>query len=743
MKITKEPINLTLSNHTATLFRDPNGVIQIDTDDPMTLAKFTGFVHAHDRQLQMMLVRLISKGQLCEFLKDDEESLGIDIFMRELALSHEAEQEVSQIKGDTYSFAQAYCDGVNDYLLNNPRPFEFKLTGYKPTPWKISDTLSTLKIMSYIGLAQTQNDIEKFIALSLKEGVPLQNLKSLFFPHLEKMTEGSLELLKKTSIYRKTVPEEVKFLSSIPKILASNNWVISSKKSKSGGPIHCADPHLEVNRLPGIWYEMVGKTVNNYYMGITMPGVPGLIMGRNKNVAFSFSYGFMDMIDFFIEEIKDEKYRDGEQFFPLEQRTEVIKRKKNPDYRFKFYETPRGPVEKIPSDIAIENGHYLSRSWSGHKNGSIGSIKSLFDLHRATNVEEASETLSKVTISCNWLISDTDDNIGYQQSGLLPNRKHSGLYPVAGYKKENQWDGICHPGQLGNLKNPTEGYLLTANNDLNQDGKPLSINMPLGSYRAERIDMLLKDADLLDVDDMMEIQKDLYSLQAREIIQLISPFIQNSGKAEILNKWDKRYDKNSIGATVFEMLYRQILIEVFGPKCFGKEAMKYLIDNTRVTVDYYQNFDKILLGKNYQHSDMWFEGNRSDFLEKIVSKFIEKLDTSSLKSWGEMNQVTMKNLFFGGKLPHFLGFDYGPISIQGGRATIVQGVIYKAEGRVSASCPSWRFITKMNEHSAYTNLAGGVSDRRFSKLYLSGIKEWLSFKYKKMSLDYFNSSKNL
>jgi penicillin G amidase len=743
MKFTTEPKNITIGNHSATIFRDSNGVIQIDTEDPVSLAKFTGYAHAIDRQMQMMLLRTVAEGRLCEYFKDDDETLEIDIFMREMAFYHEAEKEVSQITNENLKFIQAYCDGVNFHLERSTGPVEFKLIGYAPKPWKIADSLVSLKIMSYIGLAQTQLDIEKFILLALKNETPLNKLQSLFFPHLEGVTQETINLLKKTNIYRETIPKEIKFLSIIPKLLASNNWVIGSKKSKSGHPIHCADPHLETNRLPAIWYEIVATTVNNYYMGITMPGVPGLIMGRNNKVAFSFSYGFMDMVDYFIEDIQNGKFLDevngNQSYHQLIQRTEVIKRKKHRDFKFNFYETPRGPIEIAPCESAIDDGLYLARAWSGHKNSTVGSLNALMDIHRVSNVKDAMKTVSKITISCNWLLSDTNGNIGYQQSGLLPNRKHSGLHPLPGYKEENQWAGICKTDALSSRYNPPEGFLVTANNDLNQQGKPLSINMPMGTYRADRIKTLLKNTDLLDIEDMMEIQKDLYSLQAKNIIELIFPFIQNSGKAELLNRWDLRYDKNSTGATVFEELYKEILIEVFGGQCFGKDVFRHLLDHTSVITDYYYNFDKILLSDGYDHSQMWFKGNRPDLLKSIILKFLGKLNTKKIKKWGDKNKVVMKNIFFDGSLPQFLGFDYGPIPVEGGRATVVQGAIFQSAGRTTTFCPSWRFITEMNHDFCYTVLAGGVSDRRYSKLYLSDVDNWINYKFKTLNLDMLNS----
>ena len=98
--------------------------------------------------------------------------------------------------------------------------------------------------------------------------------------------------------------------------------------------------------------------------------------------------------------------------------------------------------------------------------------------------------------------------------------------------------------------------------------------------------------------------------------------------------------------------------------------------------------------------------------------------------WKEVQNLTFTNIFFGGKLPNFLGFDKGPVTIRGGRATIHQGQIYRSGGRTTSFTPSFHMTTDMAHDESYTNIAGGVSDRRFSKFYSSDIKNWLKGEYK-------------
>ena len=95
-----------------------------------------------------------------------------------------------------------------------------------------------------------------------------------------------------------------------------------------------------------------------------------------------------------------------------------------------------------------------------------------------------------------------------------------------------------------------------------------------------------------------------------------------------------------------------------------------------------------------------------------------------MPAWGERNQVTLTHMFFGGKLPRWLGFDRGPIGLPGGRATPQQGQIYLSAGRVTSFAPSLRVIADM----------GGASDRRWSRWYASGVASWQANAYGQLKL---------
>ena len=729
-RITERPVEIDIRGSRVSLGRTTGGVLSLTGRDDFDFARGLGFAHGHDRMMQMMLVRLVGQGRLTEQLKDDDDTLAVDVFMRRLGFARFAAAEVADLSGEARAFLDAYCEGVNACLDRHGGPFEFRLTGYRPEPWRPEDCLLTVKLMSYVGLAQTQQDAEKFIVQAIQAGVDLGKLRRLFAPHLDGLTDELAEIVRSVRVAEPVLPPEVRFLAPLASVAASNNWVVAGRRTESGAPFLCCDPHLEVNRLPPVWYEVVARLDGDYRIGITMPGVPGLVMGRTRSVAASFTYGFMDMIDYFVEEVHEGRVRRGDGYEPLGRRTETIRRKKNPPVDVTVYETPRGSLEIDAAGAAGDvppDGRYLCRAWTGERTGAAGTVEALFRLPSAGNVAEARAALDGLCVSANWLLADRDGAIGYQQTGLLPLRRHSGLHPVPGWDEKWDWRGIAPYERLAAVDEPDSGFLCTANDDWNQGAEPPVVNLHMGPYRADRIAQLLAAKAPVTVDDMKAIQGDLRSLQAERFMAVLGPLLPDGPAAALLRGWDLCYDTGSRAATLFERLYAGLLDEVLGRRLFGGEAWRALVERTNLLVVYHNVFDRVLLEGD---ADWFGDEGREGLFRRIAAEVLAGVDPAAVPTWGAGRRVLMKNLFFDGRLPRFLGFDAGPIELPGGRATVVQGQIYETAGRRSSFAPSWRAVTDLATDEVHTALPGGPSDRRFSPHYRTDLERWRRFGYK-------------
>src|SRR5262245_56277185 len=206
MRLTSRIRTFTIAGSTLRARRTTGGVVEIRGDKQLDLERGLGFFHAHDRQVQMLLVRLIGQGRLCECLQDDDQSLAIDIFMRQTGLARTAREEALRLSPAAREYAQAYANGVNEYLNRHPRPLEFRLVGYRPEPWEPADTLLTIGVMSYVGLAQTQQDLEKLLIQAVQHGADVGKLKKIFAPHLEGLTDEIVELIRRVRVVHQIIP---------------------------------------------------------------------------------------------------------------------------------------------------------------------------------------------------------------------------------------------------------------------------------------------------------------------------------------------------------------------------------------------------------------------------------------------------------------------------------------------------------------------------------------------------------
>ncbi|MCJ7771527.1 MAG: penicillin acylase family protein, partial [Desulfobacterales bacterium] len=549
-------------------------------------------------------------------------------------------------------------------------------------------------------------------------------IKELFPSIKEKIPKTLIDIIKKVNLDPDLtgIPAEISWKTLLPNFQASNNWAVSPKKTKSGKAMLCGDPHLETNRLPSIWYETVLNTPNTYVMGVGMPGVPFTVIGRTKKIAWSVTYSFMDVIDYFIEDVKGKKYLRENRRLPFRVRTETIKPKRKKPIVLKFFENDIGVIEGEP----VSDGYYLNFAWSSRKGTIAPSLENFIKLPKSKNTKEAMKCFAGVSFGAlSWVIADVKGNIGFQMSGNFPKKAKntSGLLPYFAWDLSQHWKGFISPDKYPKAFNPKSGFIATANQDLNHLGQVKTLSITMGSYRADRIAQRLQSKNNLTIEDMKDMHFDTYSIQAKAFMKIIRPFLPETRKGKILKNWDLNYDTKSKGAMLFERVYEELLKIVFGGNGLGSDVVNYCLTETPIFNDFYANFDQILLKKKSK----WF-GKLTQ--KEIYRQAIETALSSKAIPYGKYKKYYMTNIFFGGKLPKFLGFDYGPIKLHGSRATIPQGQIFMGGGRQTTFTPSYRIICDLAEDAIHTNIAGGPLDRRFSKYYTMGIKDWISGRYK-------------
>ncbi|MCZ7529017.1 MAG: penicillin acylase family protein [Acidimicrobiia bacterium] len=698
-----------------TLNRDEHGVPHIRVDDLAGAYWGMGYCHALDRGMQMGLVRLLGQGRVAECLDPSESSIEIDTFFRRMNWAGHTESQVGALTSETRTLIDSYCTGVNAGFERS-RPWEFRLLRYRPEPWTIEDTLLMARVTGYVTLAQSQAEIERLFVEMVQAGIDDDRLEALFPGCLQNLDR---ELLGRVELGERIVPEELKWGASGPRMMASNNWAVAATHSSTGSALIANDPHLEVNRLPNVWVEQVIELPDDTVLTANMPGLPGPLVGRNRHVGWGATYTFMDAVDSWVEDCRDGAFRRNDEFVPFTERREQILVKKGDPVDVVFHENMHGVLDGDPN---VE-GLYLATRWAPAESGAA-TLNATAEVWGARNVEDLQRVLGRIETSWNWVTADSTGRIAYQMSGLFPVRPEgtSGFVPMPGWDPEWDWRGFAEPEELPRVLDPPEGMIVTANNDLNRFGDVDPINMPMGDYRARRIESLLSE-DPPDLATFKRIHADTYSLQAEEVMSILRPLLPDSAVGRRLAGWDCHYDLDSRGAALFENFYRELLVEVFAPGGMGQPVVDHLVDTTGIFIDFYQNFDRVLMAE----TSSWL-GDRNR--ESVFRAAFDRVDGTENRTWGEVNRVTLTNILLGGKLPRWAGFDVGPIAIPGGRATPHQGQIYESAGRQTSFAPSLRWMADMGRSEIHTSLAGGPSDRRFSKWYTSDLERWKRSEYK-------------
>jgi penicillin amidase len=518
-------------------------------------------------------------------------------------------------------------------------------------------------------------------------------------------------------------------------LAGSNAWAVSPARSATGHALLACDPHLEVNRLPAIWYELVLRWGDGQYaVGATLPGCPLMAVGRTNRLAWGVTYMHADTSDFFIEDCRPGgatgwQYRRGSEWYDFQHRHELIKRKGTQPIVLDVYENDVGTLSRAPDEGP---GKYLSVSWVGGMPEGGRSIGVWPDLIQAPSVAQAMETVR----SCPhptlvWAFADRDGHIGLQASGWLPQRGagRSGVVPAPAWDDRYHWQGRVRSDLLPSEYDPAIGFVATANEELyRHDGPPLHAH-GLPDYRKRRIVERLTELSHATVKDMQALQYDVLSMQARDLLPVLLALLDDGPLKEKLSQWDCRYTPDSTEATLFQHFYRNVVLEVFGHEAgIGWRRMFYLCTRMGYSTMVLTAVDRTLR----KVTSSWW---RSRDKAQLIRRAAARAQLEPEQPWKEFNTFHFTNRFFqAGRAGRLFGFRSKRIPMPGCNATPFQGHLITTATRESTFAPSYHFVADLGSDEAWTNLPGGPSESRFSKWYKVDIPRWIAGKYKRLAV---------
>jgi penicillin amidase len=495
----------------------------------------------------------------------------------------------------------------------------------------------------------------------------------------------------------------------------SNAWAVSGKHTASGKPILANDPHLEF-AVPSTWYQAHLRAPDLDVIGVSLPGVPCVIIGHNERIAWGVTNLGFDVQDLYVEGIDSSsgRYVFRGQLEQARLEADGIAVKGTRPMEFRQWVTRHGPVS------ITEDGRSLALRWTAAEPGSFQ--LPFLDLNRARNWQEFSAALRRFPGPAqNFVYADVDGNIGYHVAGILPIRKtYDGDVPVDGSSDEYEWQGFIPFEQLPSFYNPPQGWIITANQNPFPENYPYRVHGNFASpFRALEIRSQLAARDDWKAAEMITVQKDVYSafshFLAREIVAACdrkqpSDSEQRAAVTQLRN-WNGQMEKQTAAPLVVALVYQQLLKRI---------AERASPGNSR---QYDLQMGPAFVQEILSNPRGWFHDKNETLRGALADAVAEgrQMQGSDVKHWdyGKYNELTIRHPV-GGNLP-LIGpyFNVGPVEMSGSLTTIKQMNEHLG--------PSMRFVADFsNWDQSLNNITIGQSGQILSRHYQD---QWEAYYY--------------
>jgi penicillin amidase len=564
--------------HAVHVLRDRWGVAHIRADSQHDLFFAQGFIAAEDRLFQMEVWKRAGQGRLAEILGPS--AFARDVSARELAYRGDMAAEYGSYAPDTREILEAFTQGINAYIrgLTAPGgpglPVEFKLAGFAPEPWQPRDCLNRMAAFSMTGNAAN----ELHYAQALTELGAGKTAKILDFdPPVALDPDPRLDFAGLTpDLMKDFIGSDQRIAFPARPIEGSNNWTISGSRTDTGKPLLANDPH-RVLALPSLRY-MVHLTAPGWdVIGAGEPGLPGVALGHNEQIAWGFTIFGLDQQDLYVEELNaanplQYKSRNGWNDMTVEH--ETIRIAGAPERKVDLRFTEHGPV------VWADGTRALALRWVGSEPGTAGYLASL-SVDRAQNWDQFESAVARWKVpSENIVYADRSGNIGEHSVGLAPIRRWSGLLPVPG-GGSCEWAGFIPTRELPHFFNPAAGYVATANHKMIPDGYPYRVGYEWDpGYRFARIKAFIEGHTggdrKLSMANLQALQSDVISLPAMEFQRLLrSTSLGADASLRAFLAWNGELARDSSEAALYEVWLRDLT------RALGTEVSPRFADHYR------------------------------------------------------------------------------------------------------------------------------------------------------------------
>jgi penicillin amidase len=542
-----------------TIERDRFGVPRIEARSDVDVCFAIGFCQAQDRGWQLEFVRHAAWGRTAEWA--GEAGLLTDRLMRTLGMRRAAEREAAELDPPTRDLLDAFGAGVDAaFAAAGAPPLEMQLVRLEHEPWTAADCLLLGKIPALGFSTNMEAELlraELVARVGPEKAVRLEPRYPAGNPVAVEpgvpWSGDALELANQIAQVREAIG-----IGMQP--AGSNNWVVSGRRSVTGKPLLAGDPHIS-STMPDTWYTMEVSSPHMEVRGGTLPGIPAVVIGQNRHVAWTFTNVMADVQDLFVERIREgengggPEYEHRGEWRPVEVHREEIRVRGGAPEVLEVRETVHGPV--VNDVLGARSGEPLALAWTGLRVPFYP--RTALDFARARSGPELVEAFAEMHVPCmNLVWGDSSGSIGYKLVGKLP-RRPGGVadLPKPGWTGEHDWDGYVPYEELPEIVDPEGGVIVTANNRIAPADYPHHITSEyLDGYRAARIEQLLAERERWSLDDFQRMQMDVFSIpgeQTAHRLVRLRPEQQREVRAiERLRSWDHRLEPGSVAATIYQ-----------------------------------------------------------------------------------------------------------------------------------------------------------------------------------------------
>ena len=736
------------------LSRDSLGHAVINANDIFDAAYALGFAHAQDRFFQMDLQRRAASGGLSQWVGD----IALDIDKK--ARFHQFEKRAKAVFDNLPSKQQEllvrYSHGVNDALSEYTLPpFEYLAAGVDIQQWQPTDSILVIYSM-YLDLQGTQveldlareallttfgNDIYGFItqpsnyqaALDASE-IPLLEAEIPQYPaslravinkqdsdqHSEQDTEENTDLNTEQDApppsashikYSNTAIARAQYMGTELPDIGSNNWAVTGNYTATGAGLLANDMHLGL-RVPIIWYraqlnyQESGSDVQ--VTGVSLPGIPGVVVGTNGHIAWGFTNANLDNVDWIA--LDDTT--------PTNTVTERILLPEG-EHEFKFEVSAYGPVKEL-------NGKRYALNWVAHH--PFAANLGIINFGTAKSVQAAVRTGQRIAIPTqNLVIVDESGNAAWLPGGAVMDRQQASFTAIK--EKDAATTPPKRATKLPMVINPEMGRIWTANARVisAEDFKVWGDGGYALGARGQQIRDRLFEKDTFTETDFYAIQLDNH---ARFLIPwqhllyglLNMQDIEFKPDLAYLNTWGECACEDSVGYTLVKHFRREVIQTLFGGLLSNLDQQGV---NSRTLL---RGIEPATWQLIHSQPDSWLPADTESFDELLVDayrrakhKLLDKYSPVEANmealAWGKVNALSVEHPF-ASQIP-LIGSMLNMQQVEGFGDTYMPAVQAPSFGASERF-----FVSPGHLEDAILTLPGGQSGHPLSDFFTAGFNDY-------------------